>query len=95
MSKTDPRTKTSAALLLAGGTSVRKTAAEVEVSESTLRAWRRQPEFAAVVAELAALVRAGGRTGPELFEACSKVLDRLDESGRTSSTALERSERDA
>ncbi|WP_326787856.1 helix-turn-helix domain-containing protein [Streptomyces sp. NBC_00151] len=81
MTVSDPR-KRDAVLLLAGGASVRRTAAEVGVGEGTVRAWKRRPEFVAAVAEVVALVREGERAGAELVEAVSEVLNRLDGDAR-------------
>ncbi|MCW2899688.1 MAG: hypothetical protein JWO67_1953 [Streptosporangiaceae bacterium] len=77
MSMTDQRKKSQAALLLASSASYREIAEQVGVSTGTLRTWRRQPEFAAAVEEVRQIMRAGGRTGPELHAAVSEVLDRL------------------
>ena len=70
-----------AAVLLAGGLSLRQTAKRVKVGERTLYRWSRDPNFAAEVAQLrAAMLRRGAGQLARLIGRAVKTLKELLES---------------
>ncbi|MET8134665.1 helix-turn-helix domain-containing protein [Streptomyces sp. NPDC005251] len=82
MTRSDPRRRVDALLLLAGGKSQRATAAEVGVHPSTVRAWLRDPVFAEELARVREAVAVRPLGAERLMAVVDEAEARLGGRGR-------------